>query len=74
MVLIPFVVDITSVVDTSKNLVVVGGRIVVETPGIVALNPFVFSLARSGAAKEEERGRRHKASFIIFAVLKVLLF
>ena len=69
MVLIPFVVDITSVVDTSKNLVVVGGRIVVETPGIVASIPFMFSLARSGAAKEEERWRRHKASFIILAVL-----
>ena len=71
MVLIPLVVEITSVVDTSKNLVVVGGTVVVETPGIVSLNSFVFSLARSGAAKEEERGRRHKASFIIAAVLQL---
>ena len=64
MVLIPPVVDVTSVVVTSKNLVVVGGRIVVETPGIVALNPFVFSLERSGKAKEEEIERKNKANFI----------
>ena len=63
MVFIPPLVDVTSVV------VVVGGGDVVESPGIVSLNPFVFSLARSGAAKEEERGRRNKASFIIVAVL-----
>ena len=63
MVLIPPLVDVTSVV------VVVGGGDVVESPGIVLLNPFVFSLARSGAAKEEERGRRNRASVIIVAVL-----
>ena len=74
MVLIPSVVDVTSVVVTLKILVVVVGRFVVEAQGIVALNPFVFSLARSGAAKEEERWRRQKASFITVAVLKVLLF
>ena len=68
MVLIHSVVDVTSVVVTFKNLVV-GADVVVETPGIVSLNPFVLSLARNGAAKEEERGRRHKASFIIVAVL-----
>ena len=65
MVLIPPVVDATSVVVTFKNLGVVGADVVVETPGIVSLNPFVFSLARSGAAKEEERGRRNKASIIV---------
>ena len=64
MVLIHPVVDVTSVVVTFKNLVV-GADVVVETPGIVELNPFVFSLARSGAEKEEERGRRNKASVIV---------
>ena len=65
MVLIHPVVDATSVVVKFKNLVVVGADVVVETPGIVSLNPFVFSLARSGAAREEERGRRNRASFIV---------
>ena len=68
MVLIHPVVDATSVVVTFKNLVV-GADVVVETPRIVELNPFVFSLARSGAEKEEERGRRHKTSFIIFVAI-----
>ena len=68
MVLIHPVVDVTSVVVTFKNLVV-GADVVVETPGIVELNPFVFSLERSGAEKEEERGRRNRASVIIVAVL-----
>ena len=63
MVLIPPDVDVASVVVTFKNLVVVIGGVVVENPGVVAL--FVFSLARSGAAKEEERGRRNKASIFI---------
>ena len=62
VVLIPPDVDVASVVVTFKNLVVVGG-VVVENPGVVAL--FVFSLARSGAAKEEERGRRNRASIVI---------
>ena len=61
MVLIPPNVDVTSVVVMFN----VGGGVVVETPGVVALNPFVFSLARSGAAKEEERGRRSRVSIII---------
>ena len=65
MVFIPPVVDVTSVVVTFKNLVVGGADVVVETPGTVSLNPFVFSLGRSGAAREEERGRRNKASFIV---------
>ena len=65
MVLIPPVVDVTSVVVSFKNLVVVGADVVVETQGIVSLNPLVFSLARSGAAREEERGRRNKASIIV---------
>jgi hypothetical protein len=59
------VVVVTSVVVSLKNLGVVGGDVVVETPGTVSLNPFVFSLERSGAAKEEERGRRTKASIIV---------
>ena len=67
MVLIPPDVDVASVVVTFKNLVVVIGGVVVENPGVVAL--FVFSLARSGAEKEEERGRRNRASVIIVAVL-----
>ena len=64
--LIPSDVDVTSVVVTFKNLVVVvvGGGVVVETAGIVALNPFVFSLERSGKAKEEEIERKNKANFI----------
>ena len=69
MVMIPPVVVVTSAVVSFENLGVVGGDVVVETPGIVSLNPFVFSLARSGAAKEEERGRRHKASINIVAFL-----
>ena len=64
MLLTPPVVDVTSVVVTFKNLVV-GDVVVVET----ASNPFVFSLGRSGAAKEDERGRRNKASINI-----ILLF
>ena len=36
-----------------KNIVVIGG-VVAETPGIVALNAFVFLLERSVQAKEEE--------------------
>ena len=64
MVLIPPNVDVTSVVVMFKNCVV-GGGVVVETPGVVALNPFLLSLARSGAAKEEERGRRSRVSIII---------
>ena len=73
--LIPSDVDVTSVVVTFKNLVVVvvGGGVVVETAGIVALNPFVFSLERSGAAKEEERGRRNRASIIIAILSSFLL-
>ena len=62
MVFIPPDVDVASVVVTLNNLVVVVGG-VVENPGVVAL--FVLSLARSGAAKEEERGRRNRASIII---------
>ena len=61
VVLIPPVVDVTSVVVMFKNLVV-GADVVVETPGFVELNRFVFSLERSGAAKEEERVRRQKKS------------
>ena len=61
--LIPQDVDVASVVVTFKNLVVVVG-VVVETPGVVALNPFVFSLERSGKAKEEEIERKNKANFI----------
>ena len=66
--LIPSDVDVTSVVVTFKNLVVV-----VKSAGIVALNPFVFSLERSGAAKEEERGRRNRASIIIAILSSFLL-
>ena len=69
MVMIPPVVVVTSAVVSFENLGVVGGDVVVETPGIVSLNPFVFLLERSGAAKEEERGRRNRASVIIVAVL-----
>jgi len=58
VVLIPPGVDVTL-----NNLVVVIGGVVVENPGVVAL--FVLSLARSGAAKEEERGRRNRASIVI---------
>ena len=72
MVLIPPDVDVTSVVVSFKSLVV-GGGVVVETPGVVALNPFVFWLERSGAAKEEERGRRSRASFIILQFFLALL-
>ena len=64
MVLIPPDVDVTSVVVSFKSLVVGGG---------VALNPFVFWLERSGAAKEEERGRRSRASFIILQFFLALL-
>ena len=74
VVLIPPVVDVTSVVVSFKKLVVVGADAVVETPGIVSLNPFVFSLARSGAAKEEERGRRNRASIIVAVVFTFGLF
>ena len=63
MVLIPPDVDVASVVVTLNNLVVVIGGVVVGNPGVVAL--FVFSLARSGAAKEEDRGRRNRASIFI---------
>ena len=70
LVLSPPDVDVTSsVVVSFKTLVVVGGGVAVEIPGVVALNPFVFSLERSGAAKEEERGRRNRASIIIIAVV-----
>ena len=75
MVMIPtVVVVVTSVVVSFENLVVVGGDVVVETPGIVSLNPFVFSLERSGAAKEEERGRRNRASIIVAVVFTFGLF
>ena len=53
VVLIPPEDDDTSLVVMFKNIVVSGG-VVVETPGIVALNAFVFLLERSGLAKEEE--------------------
>ena len=65
-------VVITSVVVTLKYLVV-GGGVVVETSGVVALNLFVFSLGKKGKAKEEERGRKNKASIVI-AFLWFLLF
>ena len=64
VVLVPPDIDVTSVVVTFKNLVV-GGIVVVETKGMVALNP--FSLERSGAAREEEMGRRKRASIMIFS-------
>ena len=73
MVLIHPDVDVTSVVVTFKNCVV-GGGVVVESPGVVALNPFVFSLARSGAAKEEERGRRSRVSIIIVLSFGLFLY
>ena len=53
VVLIPPEDDDTSLVVMFKNIGVSGG-VVVETPGIVALNAFVFLLERSGWAKEEE--------------------
>ena len=65
VVLSPPDVDVTSsVVVSFKTLVVVNGGAAVEIP-VVALNPFVFSLERSGAANEEEMGRRIRASFIL---------
>jgi len=63
VVLIPPDVDDASVVVTLNNLVVVIGGVVVENPGVVAL--FLFSWSRSGAANEEERGRRNRASIVI---------
>ena len=65
VVLSPPDVDVTSsVVVSFKTLVVVNGGAAVEIP-VVALNPFVFSLERSGAANEEEMGRKIRASFIL---------
>ena len=58
------VLSLISVVVTFKNVVVVG--VVVKTPGVVALRPFVSALGRRGAAKEEKMGKRRNKENILF--------